>query len=315
MRNEYRFGAYIFVGALCASAVACGSGGVSATGGSGGEATGGASSSSTSTSGSTSSSSGSPSGCALDDSTTATSTVNTAGCHVLDRDASACEAARTAAGLSGFWLRFSCRVSLSVASGVVKAAADGQPDYPSNYFQKTDACHEDYTGAIQNPNLIYAKSYVIQFPQTPDMSGQPMMTAVVGLAVNGVPIYGNFAAPGDDIYQEAKTFDRCAGHPQMAGAYHYHAEPHAISNDDFNFIGVMRDGYPIYGRKDPDGTYPTVDAYGGHTGVTPDSPNTPVYHYHVNEQTSTNPQSAGEKQWFLTKGQFRGTPAACGSCN
>jgi len=57
----------------------------------------------------------------------------------------------------------------------------------------------------------------------------------------------------------------------MAGAYHHHAEPSAISNDDSNF--------------------------------------------NVNEQTSTNPQSAGEKQWFLTTGTFRGTPAACGSCN
>ena len=58
-----------------------------------------------------------------------------------------------------------------------------------------------------------------------------------------------------------------------------------------------------------------LDAYGGHTGVTIDSPSSAVYHYHVNEQTSTNAQSAGQKQWFLTAGKFRGTPAACGSCN
>ena len=77
----------------------------------------------------------------------------------------------------------------------------------------------------------------------------------------------------------------------------------------------MRDGYPIYGRKDPDGSLPTLDPYGGHTGVTLESPSTPVYHYHVNEQTSTNPGTLGQKQWFLTTGTFRGTPGTCsGGC-
>jgi len=258
--------------------------------------------------------------CTLTQATTPTATANAAGCHVLTRDASACEADRKAMGLSGFWLNFSCRVMLSATTQggvqVVKAAADGEPDYKSNYFPAADPCHEDYPGGIQNPNLIMPKTYVIEFPLAPDMAAHPMMGAIVGLAVNGVPIFGNFAAPGDDIYKEAMTFDRCGGHPQMTGGYHYHAEPYAISNDDFNFIGVMRDGYPIYGRRDPDGKYPAaLDAYGGHTGVTVDSPSTPVYHYHVNEQTSQNPGTLGQKQWFLTTGQFRGTPAACGSCN
>jgi hypothetical protein len=140
-------------------------------------------------------------------------------------------------------------------------------------------------------------------------------TAVVGLAVNGVPIFGNFAAPGDDIYQEAKTFDRCGGHPQFSGEYHYHSEPYAITYDDDAFVGVMRDGYPIYGRKDPDGSYPTLDAQGGHSGPTVNDPSGTGYHYHVNQQTSTASTSAGQKQWFLTTGTFHGTPAPCSDCN
>ena len=319
MIKPNRTGYRVFTLTTCLFAAACG-GTVEETGAGGGgsssasSGTGGApsaSSSSASSSGSTSSGS-----CDLAASTSPTDTVNAAGCHVLSRDASACADARKAQGLSGFWLKFSCRVSLSSTGGVVKAAADGQPDYETNYYPTSNACHEDYPGGMQNPNLIYPKNYVIQFPLAQDMNPQPMMgVAVVGLAVNGVPIFGAFAAPGDDIYTEAMTFDRCGGHPQMQGAYHYHSEPHAISSDDNHFIGVMRDGYPVYGRKDADGTYPTLDAYGGHTGVTLDSPDTAVYHYHVNEQTSTTPGTAGQKQWFLTKGGFRGTPAPCGSCN
>lgn len=305
----------IFAAGVCLLLAACGDTtgetgtGGSSTGGSGGSgATGGSSSTG-----------GAPNACALAADTTATDTVNTVGCHVLDRDTSACEASRKAAGLSGFWLDFSCRVTLTTATegGVmlVKAASDDQPDYASNYFPAGDTCHEEYPNAIQNPNKITAQSFSIGFPVAP--SGAPTTmkgTAVVGIALNGVVIFGNFAAPGDDIFTEAKTFDRCGAHPQMSGIYHYHSEPYSISFDDDRFIGVMRDGYPIYGRKDQDGTYPTLDADGGHMGTTLHSNGASVYHYHVNEQTSTTAQSLGEKQWFLTTGTFHGAPAACAGC-
>ncbi len=252
--------------------------------------------------------------CPLTAATSATAVVSPSACAVRERDTSACRAQRTAAGLSSFWLAFSCRVTLTAGAAAITAAADGQPDYASNYFPKTHACWEDYTASVQNPNTIAAKSYAIPFPSAPSGAPEKMTGAIVGLALNGVPIFANFAAPGDDIFREAMTFDRCAAHPQMTGAYHYHSEPYAISYDDSRFIGVMRDGYPIYGRKDADGAQPLLDAAGGHTGVTADSPTSAVYHYHVNEQTSTTAGTNGQKQWFLTTGTYHATPAACASC-
>ncbi len=252
--------------------------------------------------------------CLLSGSTSATATVNPAGCAVLSRDTSSCTAERQAAGLTGYWLKFSCRVKLTKQPSAVQIESDGQPDYKSNYFAATDPCHENYTGGVQNPNTIAVKNYIVPIPLAPTATSQPMTGAVVGMAVNGVPVFGNFAAPGDDIYKEAMTFDRCGAHPTPTSAYHYHSEPYAISYNDSNFIGVMRDGYPIYGRKDPDGTIPAVDSTGGHMGVTVDSPTTPVYHYHVNQQTSTTAGTAGQMNWFITKGSYRGTPAACSTC-
>jgi hypothetical protein len=252
--------------------------------------------------------------CPLTAATTSTSVISPSSCAVRERDTSACQAQRTAAGLSGFWLKFSCRVTLTASATAVTAEADGQPDYASNYFPKTHACWEAYTASVQNPNTIAHKSYAIALPRAPDSASQKMTGAIVGLALNGVPIFGNFAAPGDDIFREAMTFDRCGAHPQQSGAYHYHSEPLAISYDDDHFIGVMRDGHPIYGRKDPDGSLPTLDAAGGHTAVTVDSPASAVYHYHVNEQTSTTAGTSGQKQWFLTTGTYHGTPGACSSC-
>ena len=94
-----------------------------------------------------------------------------------------------------------------------------------------------------------------------------------------------------------------------------HSEPYSITQDDSNFVGVMRDGYPVYGRRDPSGMVPTdLDAFGGHTSVTVDSPSVAVYHDHVNLQTSTSAGTLGQQQWFLTKGTFRGTPGACTGC-
>lgn len=254
------------------------------------------------------------SGCALAANTTATSTVSPSGCAVATRDTSACEAARTAAGITGFWLKFSCRVTLTKSGDVISVASDGQPDHLSNYFAATNECHETYTGATQNPNTIASLSLSMQMDATPDTTVTKMAGGIVGMAINGVGIFANFAGPGDDIYTEAATFDRCAGHPQQSGQYHYHSEPFSLSYDDANLIGVMRDGYPVYGRKDADGSTPALDGNGGHTTVTADSPSTAVYHYHLNEQTSTNPGTTGQKQWFLTTGNYKGTPGSCTGC-
>ncbi|HTJ84281.1 MAG TPA: YHYH protein [Polyangiaceae bacterium] len=291
---------------LATALVGCGDSAATTTGGGaggvGGAGTGGA--------GST----GGAASCALTDATTPTATESPSGCAVLDRDTSACRAEREAQGLSGVWLRFSCRVTLTKEGASIRAESDGQPDHPSNYFEPTDPCHEDYTDATQNPNLIEPFALDVSFPETPDTGGGTMTGAIVGVAADGVAIFGNFAAPGDDIFQEAMTFDRCGGHPQMAGQYHYHAEPYALSYDDARFIGVLRDGYAVYGRRDADGSLPTLDADGGHMGTTEDSPDTPVYHYHLNLETSQTPGTAGQQEWFLTTGTYHGTPAACSSC-
>jgi hypothetical protein len=282
-----------------------------------GETTASTGSSST---GSSSTSSGAGGGdCALAADTSDSGVMSPDGCPVLDRDTSSCKAARTSAGLSGVWLEFSCRVDLSVTTvagaSVVEAKADGQPDYESNYFTKSDPCYVDYTGATQNPNTIASQNLAVDFPMSPSGNSQAMKGAIVGLALNGVAIFGDFAAPGDDIYKEAETFDQCGGHPQNSGVYHYHSEPYSLTYDDSRLVGVMRDGYPIYGRRDSDGSMPSdLDEAGGHTGVTAESPSAPVYHYHVNLQTSSNPQSAGQTAWFLTTGTYHSAPSTCTGC-
>ena len=250
--------------------------------------------------------------CALMSNTTATSTI-TSGCTLATRDVSSCKAMRQAAGLTGAWLKFSCRVTLTKSGNTVTLVADSQPDHKSNYFASADACYTAYKTTYPNPNSISAQTLSMTIPLAPTTTGSAMGLGVVGAAINGVYIYDNVAAPGDDIFREAGSFDQCQGHPSQGGKYHYHSEPYSISSNDSNLIGIMRDGYFIYGRLDADNSTPTLDAKGGHTAPTPDSV-TPVYHYHPVLQISTTAGSVGTEARFLAIGTYYGTPGACMGC-
>lgn len=252
--------------------------------------------------------------CALVANTTEAATKNSFGCAIVTRDTSSCEADRTAQGLSGYWLKFSCRVTLTKSGSNVTIATDSRPDTKSQYYSSSDVCYEAFsaTGRITNPNTIATQSLSVTVPMTgaKAASNTTMSGATVGVAISGVSIFGNFAAPGDDIYEESETFDKCEGHPQNTGNYHFHTEPTSITQADSAFVGVMRDGLPIYGRLDADGSTPTLDAAGGHTGTTVDSPSTAVYHYHVNLQTNGT-----DSAYFISTGYYAGTIGTCTGCN
>src|SRR5581483_10116031 len=104
-------------------------------------------------------------GCNLTQNTSVVS--NFASCDLLARDSSSCKSVRTAAGLSDFWLDFSCRVTLEVANGNVTVKADSQPDYVSQYFPDGSACKGQQTSMVFNPNRIAAQNIQITVPLAP----------------------------------------------------------------------------------------------------------------------------------------------------
>ena len=252
--------------------------------------------------------------------TEATSVVASNGCVVRARDTSSCRAAREAQGITGAWLKFSCRVTLTKITvnnqPFVQLSSDNRPDYKSLYYGSGDACYEaDNTRSFPDPNNIAAQSIVMAAPLNPTTGNgtRPVPGSGIGMAIDGIELFSDYAAPGDDIYQEAGSFDRCQGHPQNSGVYHHHAEPYSITQDDDALVGVMRDGYFVYGRKDPDGSGPGEQSgglsapYYGHVGVTVDSPSTPVFHYHVHYETNGT-----ESEYFITPQTYYGT--VVGNC-
>lgn len=135
----------------------------------------------------------------------------------------------------------------------------------------------------------------------PDEVGEIDLVAVsvVGAPVNGPPPSvvehdGNIPA-----------LDPCGGHVDPQGWYHWHlASPTAdtileayaideitcvnVVQDDTALFGFARDGHPLYGAEDDDGTVPAdLDGCNGHTGSTADFPDG-VYHYHASATVAPN---------------------------
>lgn len=80
--------------------------------------------------------------------------------------------------------------------------------------------------------------------------------------------------------------DDCGGHTRE---YHFHERLRCLYEDvgaHSKQVGVGNDGKYIYGKWEDASSaeLPLLDACGGHWGTTPDSPDVPIYHYHVQER-------------------------------
>jgi YHYH protein len=253
-------------------------------------------------------------------------------CTGLKQDTSSCQGARTALGLAGNWLAFSCNVleGLATSSRTATTSMSGAtyvtltmqdlPDYQSNYYPTTgtydftanaytvtgsfDSLYAAFSTYFPDPNTIAAQTVTLYVPIAPQAAASMsqsmagMNGGIEGMALNGVGIFDSAAGQTDNIFAESGSFDQCGGHPDNMSTYHYHAEPYSISYDDDALVGVMRDGFFIYGRQDSDGSTPGTIAeqqtggagatnliyvYGGHTGTAPSSTDTSSFHYHLTE--------------------------------
>lgn len=126
-------------------------------------------------------------------------------------------------------------------------------------------------------------SYSLTVPQSPVVANNSSSTGLgaIGLAISGSVIYNDEEGPNIPLDGAVGSLDYNGAHtgPQ---SYHYHLEPEAWSKDDNQLIGVMADGFFLYGKKCfSTGTYPTdLDASNGHTTMTQHSCS-PEYHYHI----------------------------------
>jgi len=164
---------------------------------------------------------------------------------------------------------------------------------------------DDVEGSFNIANtaeLIVASPLDIEITTRPVYSEEITLTSLstIGVMVSGAPLFNDyedqsreFVAIDDNLALDGVYFiDACNGHPLATGdSYHYHGIPYCITDivdvagEHSTMIGVLLDGFPIYGPQDVGGvrlTNDDLDECSGHVGATQEFPEG-IYHYHLTE--------------------------------
>ncbi len=178
-------------------------------------------------------------------------------------------------------------------NNVVIKIVNGTPDHKSPYYKGTQwesTKYEAYNGSntkwSQAPNKIVAQTLTFKIPLNPtkaSVSGQTPL-GPMGVSLNGVPFFNQYAAGRAPLTDEVNGFDQYNGHPQQQGQYHYHVEPLYLTKNKGRdaLLGFLLDGFPVYGPIENGKTVTSkdLDAYHGHSHATTEFPKG-IYHYHI----------------------------------
>lgn len=199
--------------------------------------------------------------------------------------------------------------SITIEGDYVVIKSNALPDHKSPYYQGTQwaaAKYEVYNGSnpafVLNPNRISQQQLVFKIPLNPVKASSAVATPMgpIGVSLNGVPFFNQYAAGGSPLTNEINSFDQYFGHPQQQGQYHYHAEPYYLTatKGKSSLLGFLLDGFPVYGPEENGSlvTNSQLDACHGHSHATAEFPSG-IYHYHI---TANDP--------YLNGNGFYGTP-------
>lgn len=164
----------------------------------------------------------------------------------------------------------------------------------------------------RNPNTISAQKIMQKLPIDPVYSQTPYcMGGEVGIMLTGVPLFNAFDAGLRDAPAH-ELQDRCDGHPQGSGEYHYHSLSRCIKDTSIStVVGYAYDGFPITGSKVAEGKFLTTEDLDECHGITSevlvDGKKKVTYHYVM---TVDFPYSAGcFRAKPVTTGPSAGMPA------
>ena len=184
-------------------------------------------------------------------------------------------------------------VSYSVSGNTVTFITTDLPNHTSPYWDTSHSLYEAYNGTNsnwnQNPNTIGEQNITFTMTLNPAEATIKNATPLgpIGISRNGIVFFNQYAGPNNQpLTNEINSFDQWLGHP--AGTqYHYHIEPSYLTTTFGKdaFLGLLSDGFPVYGPEE-NGTTVTnedLDEFHGHTSVTLDFPDG-IYHYHITNE-------------------------------
>ncbi|MBO6718028.1 MAG: YHYH protein [Rhizobiaceae bacterium] len=150
--------------------------------------------------------------------------------------------------------------------------------------RNTDAYKYD-----RNPNSISEQNISFTVPANPALASPGCAPGAVGVLISGSVLFNPLDEPGRDAVAW-ETQDRCQGHPQMTGVYHYHSvstcvDTETLANGHSALVGYAIDGFGIFGRKGVGGetlVSADLDECHGHTHeIEWDGRTVDMYHYHA----------------------------------
>ncbi len=168
-----------------------------------------------------------------------------------------------------------------VEGNFVVIKTNGRPDHKSPYYKNTEwesSLYEAYNGSnsayAQNPNKIATQAFTFKLPLNPVVDAAHSATPLgpIGVSLNGVPFYNQYAGPNLPLTNEINSFDQYFGHPTGTSQYHYHAEPYYLtaSKGKDALMGFLLDGFPVYGPVENGATVLNASLDG-------------IYHYHITD--------------------------------
>jgi hypothetical protein len=157
----------------------------------------------------------------------------------------------------------------------------------------------------RNPNSIRADEISFNLPLNPQIAEQPSCVPMgtIGVMKSGVALFNALDGEGRDAVAH-EIQDKCNGHPERDGHYHYHnlsqcLEEHRGKGHS-ELMGYALDGFGVYGFFGEHGeelTNADLDECHGHTHeIIWDGKPVVMYHYHAT------------REYPYTIGCFRGTP-------
>jgi hypothetical protein len=185
--------------------------------------------------------------------------------------------------------------ALSIEGDYVVIKSMGEPDHASPYYTGENYAAETNPAFRGNPSTISGRDVTYKIPLHPveDPSHAETPLGQMGVALDGVPFYNQYAAGRSTLGNEILGFDSGGGHPDQDNQYHYHVEPTFLTGKFGKdaLLGFLLDGFPVYGPQENGKTVASadLDQYHGHFTVTADYPQG-IYHYHT---TADSPYIAG----------------------
>jgi hypothetical protein len=194
------------------------------------------------------------------------------------------------------------RFSVTIQNGERRIAGNGLPvGYTTGIYpvQPGDPAFQ----IDRNPNRIEAQQIAFPLPLVPRIAPAPSCVpmGIIGVALNGVALFNALDAAGRDAAAH-EVQDRCNGHPERSGTYHYHGPSPCIPGvaQRGMLIGYALDGFGITSMVDENGRELTNadldECHGRVSRIMWNGAEVSMYHYVMT------------REYPYTVGCYRGTP-------